>query len=111
MHAIRHWVELDDVAWATLEAPLIQLGNVFLPYPPYPTTIDDVGGGFLASWVMNNVWETNFPRKQGGETHFRYALSRAAGPETAAALTQPLTAVLGATRDPPVGTLCEVDGA
>jgi hypothetical protein len=110
MHAIRHWVELDGISWATLEAPLIQLGNIYLPYPPYPTTIDGAGSGFLASWVMNNVWETNFPRAQGGETHFTYAVSRSSGPETAAALTQPLIAVLGATREPPVGQLCEVEG-
>jgi hypothetical protein len=109
MHAIRHWVELDDVSWATLEAPLIQLGNIFLPFPPYPTTIDGAGRGLIASWVMNNVWETNFPMTQGGETRFRYAVSRASGPETAAALTQPLIAVLGATREPPVGTLCEIE--
>ena len=108
MHAIRHWVELDDLSWATLEAPLIQLGNIFLPYPPYPTTIDGAGGGLLASWVMNNVWETNFPREQGGETLFRYAVSRGTGSETAAALTQPLIAVLGATREPPMGVLYTV---
>ena len=47
VHAIRHWVALQDaaatVAWGTLEAPLVQLGNVFLPYPPYPATIDGAG--------------------------------------------------------------------
>jgi hypothetical protein len=119
MHAIRHWVALEDdgaaVAWATLEAPLVQLGNVFVPYPPYPTTIDGCGPGFVASWAMNNVWDTNFPLSQGGETRLTYAVASAAGDaralaiETAAALTQPLAAVLGATREPPVGAVCEID--
>ena len=109
MHAIRHWVELGDVSWATLEAPLVQLGNLFLPYPPYPETIDGAGSGFVASWVMNNVWDTNFPRAQGGETRLSYCVAVGPGPATAAALTRPLIGVLGATREPPVGTLCDVD--
>jgi hypothetical protein len=71
VHAIRHWVELKDadtsIAWATHEAPLVQLGDLFLPYPLYPGTIDGAGGGLVASWVMNNVWDTNFPAAQGGE--------------------------------------------
>jgi Glycosyl hydrolases family 38 N-terminal domain len=109
MHAIRHWVELDDLAWATLEAPLVQLGNIFLPYPPYPETIDRAGGGFVASWVTNNVWDTNFPRAQGGEARFSYCVAVDSGIATADALTRPLVGVLGATREPPVGALCGVD--
>jgi len=121
VHAIRHWVALQDasatVAWSTLEAPLVQLGNVFLPYPPYPPTIDDAGAGLIASWAMNNVWDTNFPAAQGGETSLSYALAsappeadaRALGIATAAALTQPLIGVFGGTRDAPAGTICEVD--
>jgi hypothetical protein len=122
VHAIRHWVALQDasatVAWSTLEAPLVQLGNVFLPYPPYPPTIDDAGAGLIASWAMNNVWDTNFPAAQGGETSLSYALAsappeadaRALGIATAAALTQPLIGVFDGTRDAPAGTICEVDG-
>jgi hypothetical protein len=121
VHAIRHWVALQDasatVAWSTLEAPLVQLGNVFLPYPPYPPTIDDASAGLIASWAMNNIWDTNFPTAQGGETWFSYALSsappgadaRALGIATAAALTQPLIGVLGGTRDAPAGSICEIE--
>jgi hypothetical protein len=120
-HAVRHWVALQDrsrtVAWSTLEAPLVQLGNLFLPYPPYPPTIDDCRSGTIASWTMNNVWDTNFPLSQGGETTFSYALSSAPpdadahdlGIATAAALTQPLVGVLGGERDDPAGALCEID--
>ena len=82
IHAIRHWVALEDadatVAWSTLEAPLVQLGNVFLPYPPYPETIDGAGAGLVTSWVTNNVWDTNFPPTQGGEVRFDYAVASAA---------------------------------
>jgi hypothetical protein len=121
-HAIRHWVALQDasatVAWSTLEAPLVQLGNVFLPYPPYPPTIDGAGRGLVASWAMNNVWDTNFPASQGGETVFSYAIAsaapvadaRALGIETAAAQTQPLVGVLGPAPGPAVGSFCEIDG-
>jgi hypothetical protein len=121
-HAIRHWVALQNasatIAWSTLEAPLVQLGNLFLPYPPYPTTIDDAGDGMVASWAMNNVWDTNFPLAQGGETQFTYALAsaapdadpRALGIATAAALTQPLVGVLGGMRDAMSGSICEIDG-
>ena len=120
-HAIRHWVALQDssmtVAWSTLEAPLVQLGNLYLPYPPYPPTVDDSCAGMVASWTMNNVWDTNFPLSQGGETTFSYAVSsappdadpRALGIATAAALTQPLVGVLGGERDDPSGSLCELD--
>src|SRR5438093_187399 len=40
MRAIRHWITLDDdegqVAWATAEAPLIEIGDLHLPYSPFP---------------------------------------------------------------------------
>ena len=78
---------------------------------PYPETIDGAGRGFVASWLMNNVWDTNFPRSQGGEAEFSFSVAVAPGPTTALALTTPLVGVLGATREPPVGTFCEVDAA
>ncbi len=121
VHAIRHWVSLqgadETVTWSTLQAPLVQLGNLFLPYPPYPETIDGAGAGMVTSWVMNNVWDTNFPLAQGGEVRFDYAVSsagpgaegRALGIETADALTRPLVGVLGATATEPAGGLCELE--
>jgi hypothetical protein len=121
MHAIRHWIALEGedstVAWATLQAPLVQLGNVFLPYPPYPETVDGAGAAMVTSWVMNNVWETNFPLTQGGEVRFDYAVSsappgadgRALGIATADALTRPLVGVLGAAATAAVGSVCELE--
>jgi hypothetical protein len=64
---------------------------------------------------MNNVWDTNFPASQSGEARLTYAIAsaqpggRGLAVETAAAVTQPLVAVLGATRDPPAGSICDVE--
>jgi hypothetical protein len=49
---------------------------------------------------MNNIWDTNFPAQQQGETTFRYAIASEPagdpailGPATAASFTDPLLAV------------------
>jgi hypothetical protein len=104
MQAIRHWAVFDDpqlaIAWATLEAPLVQLGTIHMPYAPFQPTLDREPGT-LYSWVLNNIWDTNFPDQQHGEMTFRYAVAsdaqmpaRRLGALTAAALTDPLIAVL-----------------
>jgi hypothetical protein len=117
LHVLRHWAALSDgdiaVALASLEAPLGHVGNIFLPYPPYPPTVDESRPGTLVSWVLNNVWDTNFPLTQAGETRFAYSIGVATGDprelglQTAAALTQPLVAVFGA--GPGHGSFCTVD--
>jgi hypothetical protein len=124
MRAVRHWVALADdavgVAWATLEAPLVQVGNLHLPYAPFPETVarSEVGPATLFSWAMNNVWDTNFPPRQGGETTFRYAVAPAAsggppprdlGLRTAASLAAPLTAVCTAPGGRTTGSFCALD--
>jgi hypothetical protein len=104
MLAIRHWLALRDAAgaaaWATLEAPLIQLGTIALPFTPFPSTIpaDQVKPSTVYSWALNNIWDTNFPPQQGGEMIFRYAVAsdaetapRELGIRTGAALSAPLT--------------------
>jgi hypothetical protein len=111
MRAIRHWALLSDTdggaAWAALEAPLVQLGNIHLPYRPFPPTVSerDAGEALIVSWAMNNLWDTNFPPAQGGETIFRYAVAPAAdrgdAVALAGALATPLAAVVLAGR---VGT-------
>jgi hypothetical protein len=104
MLAIRHWLALRDTAgaaaWATLEAPLIELGTIALPFTPFPSTIpaDQVKPSTVYSWALNNIWDTNFPPQQGGEMTFRYAVasdatisSRELGIRTGASLSAPLT--------------------
>jgi hypothetical protein len=67
---------------------------------------------------MNNVWDTNFPPRQGGETTFRYAVAPAAsggppprdlGLRTAASLAAPLTAVCTAPGGRTTGSFCALD--
>ena len=106
MLPIRHWVGFGDddfaLAWATLEAPLVMLGDLYLPYAPFPATVTPATAepATVYSWALNNIWDTNFPAQQQGETTFRYALASARGEDprvlgmrTAAGLTDPLVAV------------------
>ncbi len=101
--AVRNWIAMRDdrgaVAWATLEAPLAELATIALPYAPFPTTIPEerTRSSTIYSWAMNNIWDTNFPPSQGGETTFHYAVasdvstpSRELGLRTAAAISAPL---------------------
>ncbi|GGT91044.1 glycoside hydrolase family 38 C-terminal domain-containing protein [Actinomadura citrea] len=121
MRPIRHWVAFEDpeltVAWATLEAPLVQFGSIHMPYAPFPPTLD-IEDGTVYSWALNNIWDTNFPSQQQGETTFRYAFASGAagsgrrlGARTAAGITDPFVATL-ATGDMPAaesGTFLRVD--
>ncbi|GGO61699.1 glycoside hydrolase family 38 C-terminal domain-containing protein [Nonomuraea cavernae] len=104
MLPIRHWIAFDDpeltIAWATLEAPLVQLGTIHMPYAPFPPTLDREDGT-VYSWALNNIWDTNFPAQQQGETTFRYAVMSAAGVEgrrlgalAASGLTEPFVGAL-----------------
>jgi hypothetical protein len=109
MLPVRHWIAFEDpelsVAWATLEAPLVQLGNIHIPYAPFPPTLPHEPGT-VYSWALNNIWDTNFPTGQGGEMTFKYAVSsgtqdaRRLGVATAAGLTDPLIAVLATGNAP-----------
>ncbi|MFE6404943.1 glycoside hydrolase family 38 N-terminal domain-containing protein [Streptomyces alboflavus] len=102
MRAVRRWVTLADkgcaVAWSSQDAPLVQFGNVALPYAPFPRTMGHDEPATVFSWIHNNLWDTNFPSAQGFEFTFRYSLACAPtadglGPRTAAAFSRPLRAV------------------
>jgi Glycosyl hydrolases family 38 N-terminal domain/Glycosyl hydrolases family 38 C-terminal domain len=125
MRAIRHWVTLEDgtaaVAWVTADAPLVQVGNLYLPYAPFPPSFaaGDRDAATVFSWAMNNVWDTNFPAAQGGEAAFRYRVAtgppgsaRRLGMATAAESARPLVAVVCGPEGglPATGSFCEVDG-
>jgi len=108
MRAIRHWALVSGAhgaaVWAALEAPLVQLGNIHLPFRPFPATVPEAEAGeaTIVSWAMNNLWDTNFPPAQGGETLFRYAVAPAAdrgdAVAIAVAVASPLAAVILAGR-------------
>lgn len=102
MRAVRRWVTLSEdglaVAWSTQDAPLVQFGNIALPYAPFPKTMGYDEPATVFSWIHNNLWDTNFPGEQGFDFTFRYSLACAPsadglGPRTAAAWSRPLRAV------------------
>ncbi|MCX5536975.1 alpha-mannosidase [Streptomyces sp. NBC_00006] len=104
MRAVRRWITLQEdglaVGWATQDAPLVQFGNIALPYAPFPKTMNHDEPATVYSWIHNNLWDTNFPSEQAFEFTFRYSLSCATGadvaglgPRTAAGTSRPLHAV------------------
>ena len=122
MFAIRHWVGLQDgqgsAAWATAEAPLIEMANIALPYTPFPPTIpaDRAKRSTIYSWALNNLWDTNFPPAQGGEMYFRYAIGsdpaldkRELGVRTGASVSAPLVGVC--LRSNGAGSASEASGS
>jgi hypothetical protein len=90
MRAIRNWTALAEggsgIAWATVDAPLVQFGDIHSPYSPFPGTLRLAGPepGTIYSWALNNIWDTNFPTEQGGEMSFRYAITSGEGADAAA---------------------------
>jgi hypothetical protein len=124
--AIGHWATVEAsgapvVAWATNQAPLVQVGNIHLPYAPFPTTIpaEAASPGTIYSWALNNIWDTNFPPQQGGELRFDYVIAvddrlpaSMLGRGTGAASSQPLVGLRarrGSVSAPDRGSLLTVD--
>ncbi|MGI8961429.1 MAG: hypothetical protein ACR2IV_17040 [Bryobacteraceae bacterium] len=69
-----------DIAWATVDAPLITLEDINRGL--WPDSIQ-IRNGAVFSYVMNNYWYTDTPAQQGGRFIFRYTLT--SGPEISAA--------------------------
>ena len=125
MHAVRDWVLLHaGVRAATLvtqDAPLIQVGDIALPFAPFPGTLKTPEPGTVFSWIHNNIWDTNWPSGQAFDTVFRYRVRgfAAADAETAGVesadvaldLVRPLLAVAADSSGVPgnVRSLLEVD--
>jgi Glycosyl hydrolases family 38 N-terminal domain/Glycosyl hydrolases family 38 C-terminal domain len=127
MRAVRHWVSLQGsagvTAWATLDAPLVQFGDIHSPYSPFPGSLPlaQPEPATVYSWALNNIWDTNFPTEQGGEMNFRYAIASGpagAGDEPAVRLGEALSSPLSASVVPATaraarpaaatGSLCRV---
>ncbi|NEN05095.1 alpha-mannosidase [Diaminobutyricibacter tongyongensis] len=89
LHTVRDWVVLHAGARAatlvTQDAPLIQVGDIALPFAPFPGTLRTPEPGTVFSWIHNNIWDTNFPSGQAFDTVFRYRVRgfAAADAETA----------------------------
>jgi alpha-mannosidase len=102
---VGRWVDVSSaergVTWATLDAPLIEVGGITATMLGSQKNPDvwrkhiDATQEFY-SWVMNNHWGTNYRAYQQGPVTFRYALRPHRGSNTAEAerfatgLTQPL---------------------
>jgi len=73
--AIQNWVDISNnnygVTWASREAPLVEFVDI------HDRWVDNLvaENGHLFSYIMNNVWETNYKGGQGGDFNFHYALT------------------------------------
>lgn len=129
MRALRNWVGFDTadgaIAWATVDAPLVQFGDIHSPYTPFPGTLplEEPEPATVYSWALNNIWDTNFPSVQGGQMTFRYAVTSESSPSWSACalgtrladeVTSPLVATLVPTTvaNPalgPAASLCTIN--
>jgi hypothetical protein len=83
-YAIRDWVscqgnDKSEIVWSSPDAPLITLSDInrgrWLPKA-------DITNGYVFSYIMNNYWYTNYKADQGGDFHFRYAVTSSPHPVT-----------------------------
>lgn len=82
--SVQHWVSVEqDGVSATvlpLDAPMVTLGDITRQLFP-----KEFGArkGWIFSYVMNNVWGTNYRPVQGGHFQFRYVITSSASTEPA----------------------------
>jgi hypothetical protein len=95
-YTLQRWVDVSNgelgITWSSPDAPLFEIGRK-------PTTAGLIGGlhhsplwktfteqqPAISSWVMNNLWHTNFRRDQEGRATFHYYLQAHNGYNAAAA--------------------------
>jgi len=116
--SVQSWVDVSSdsfgVTWATVDAPLIEIGAVTAELP-WMKTIDP--SSTFYSYVMNNYWHTNYKADQEGLVVFRYSVQahEAFRPDVAARFgvehRQPLIAVLADPTKPPVKSLLQVSSS
>jgi len=72
---VQRWVDVSNqdygVAWAPIDAPLIELGSPTAE-APWMTRLEPTQT--VLSYVMNNYWHTNYRDSQNGNHLFRYAI-------------------------------------
>ncbi len=107
---VQRWIDTSNdrygVTWATIDAPLVEVGAITAE-TPWIKTLDPTQK--LYSYVMNNYWFTNYKADQEGPTPFRYSLRPHTGGYNAAEAarfgieqSRPLVAVAApATADGP----------
>jgi len=81
-YTIQRWLDISNerygVTWSSPDAPLVTVGDISianllggLHFSPLWKKFSDQSS-LIFSWVMNNLWHTNFPAKQEGTVKFRY---------------------------------------
>ena len=120
---VGRWIDVSNndygVTWATLDAPLVEVGSVsatMLGSQRDPSVwrkhIEPTQSFY--SWVMNNHWGTNYRAYQEGPVEFRYALRLHKGHNAGAAnrfaigLSQPLLPTPASSQGPQPGSLLRV---
>jgi alpha-mannosidase len=104
---VGRWIDLANteygVTWATLDAPLVEIGSLSATMLGSQTR-PEVWRRHIEptqkfySWIMNNHWSTNYRAYQDGPVEFRYGLrphrgyDPAAASRFATAMSQPLVA-------------------
>ena len=114
--SVGRWVEVANrdygVTWATVDAPLIQVGGITATLLNSQTdpavwrkTVEPTQTFFV--WAMNNHWGTNYRAYQEGPVTFRFALRPHRGNDLAESArfgtgySQPLIAVFASGKEPP----------
>jgi hypothetical protein len=80
--SIQRWVDISTtdrgVTWTTVEAPLVQLGQITDETPhnggPSGWKTKTGSSSVLYSFVMNNYWHTNYKADQEGLSSFQYSI-------------------------------------
>lgn len=81
-YTIQRWVDVSNnqygITWTSPDAPLFEIGNINtagllggLHHSPLWLDFTQQSDK-LYSWVMNNLWHTNFRADQGGKATFHY---------------------------------------
>jgi len=112
---VGRWIDVSNesqgVTWVTLDAPLVEVGEISATIPGSQHN-NALWRQHIAptqkfySWVINNHWETNYRAYQEGVVEFRYALRANKGYNPAAAsrfaigLSQPLVASVANSKAP-----------
>ena len=78
-YRVQRWVDISNadygVTWSTPDAPLFEIGKANLPgdLKESPDWLSSTSqSSLIYSWVMNNIWHTNFKADQEGIASFHY---------------------------------------
>lgn len=114
--SVQSWVDISSdslgVTWATVDAPLIEIGAITAEQP-WMKTIEP--SRTFYSYVMNNYWHTNYKADQEGPVTFRYSLRPHASFKPSDAVRfakerrEPLLVTYADTSRPPMRSLFAID--